>query len=163
APADAALRDLGGFDLDARIIRGLGRAPGSGRLISREDALRSEREELRHRAGAEREADDMGAIELERVEQPRNIERLLAAISLRIVRLAAPAGAPRVKRDDAKILLQVGHDAGADPAVQARRAAMQQHDRLALAAVDVVDLHTIELGVLAVVGGKRGRRCEANE
>src|SRR6478752_2960331 len=76
-------------------------------------------------------------------------------------RPAPAAGTAGVERDDAKILLQVGHNASADPAVQARRAAMQQHDRLALAAVNVVDLHAIELGILAIVGGKRLGRREA--
>ena len=43
-------------------------------------------EELRHRAAAEREADDVRAVDLQRVEQARHIERVLAAVLLGIVR-----------------------------------------------------------------------------
>ena len=86
-----------------------------------------------------------------------------AAIGLRVARLVAPAGAARVERDDAEILLQVGDHAGRDPALEGRRAAVQQHDRLALAAVDVVDLHTAEVGVFAVLDRKRRRDRETQQ
>ena len=110
----------------------------------------------------EREPDDMRAIRLQRVEKART-SRLLPAIGLGVVRLAALARAAGIEGDDTKVLLQVGDPAGFDPALQAGGAAMQQHDRLAPAAVDVVDLHTVEIGILAVVGREGRRRREAKQ
>jgi hypothetical protein len=40
---------------------------------------------------------------------------------------------------------------------------MQQHDRLALAAIDVVDLHAAEIGEPAVLDRQRGRDGEAEQ
>src|SRR5262249_16004539 len=160
---DAALLNLGGFHLDARIVRSFRRAPRASRLRGGEEALRTQREQLRHRAGPEREADDMGTIKLQRIEQAWHVKRLLAAILLRVVRLAAPARAAGVERADAKILLQIGDEGGPDPTFQGGGAAMQQHDRLALAAVDIVDLHAVEIGELALVGGERWLGREAHE
>jgi hypothetical protein len=157
AAADAVLLDLGGFDLDARIVGGLRRASRAGRLRRGEEALRVQGQQLRHRAGAEREADDVGALELEMIEQARHVERLLPPIGLGVARLAALAGAAGVEGDDAEILLQVADHAGGDPALQGGGASVQQYDRLALAAVDVVDLHAVKIGVLAVVD-REGRR-----
>ena len=122
-----------------------------------------QREELRHGAGAERETDDVRTVELQCVEQARHVERLLPAIGFRLARLVALAGAAGVERDDAEILRQIGDHAGRDPALEVRCAAMQQHDRLALAAVDVVDLDAAEIGEPAVLDRKRGGDGEAEQ
>jgi hypothetical protein len=40
---------------------------------------------------------------------------------------------------------------------------VQQHDRLTLAAIDVVDLDAAEIGVAAVLDRKRGRDGDGNQ
>ena len=122
-----------------------------------------QREQLRHGAAAEREADDVRAVDLQEIEQARHVERLLAAVLPGIVRRAALALPARVIGDDAEILGESVDHAGRDPAFQAGRAAVQQHDRLALAAVDVVDLDTVEFGELAVLDGSGPRYVRETE
>ena len=115
-------------------------------------------------AAAEREPDDVRAVDLQVVEQARHVERLLPAVLLRVVRLAAPAGAARVVGDDAEILREVGDHTGRDPGLQVGRPAVQQHDRLALAAIDVVDADAVsEVRVFAVLDSKRGHQREAKQ
>ena len=50
-----------------------------------------------------------------------------------------------------EILCQIVDHAGRDPGLQVLRAAVQQDNRLALAAVDVVNFDAAEVGVFAVL------------
>src|SRR5215203_2632002 len=96
----------------------------------------------------------MRLFNLERVKQPRHVQRLLSAICLRISRLATFAGPARVERDDSEIPLEVVNNSSLDPTFERRGASVKQDDWLAFATVDVVDLHPVEIRVLSIINGQ---------
>jgi hypothetical protein len=89
---------------------------------------------------AQRIAHDVGALEIEMIHQRRDVARHDAdMVLLGVVELAGIAMAAIVERDDAAaVFLQLRNPGRIDPVdILARRKAMHQHDRIALALVEI--------------------------
>src|SRR6187399_1894896 len=115
--------------------------------------------QLRDCAAAERKPNDMRLLDVQMIEQPRHVQRLLPAISCGLARFIAFAVAARIKRNHAKIFLQICHYSPSDPAIQARGTTMQQYNRRTFSAINIANLHAAGVKVMILC---RHKWCSAH-
>ena len=109
---------------------------------------------------AERVAHDVRPLDPQVVEQPYDVERHLAAISRRLVRLVALAMPTHVERDDSIIARQVANDSVVCPDFGGVPVAVDEHDRLACALLDVPKTDAGGVKILVLRQTERGRQRE---
>jgi len=114
---------------------------------------------------AERVADDVGALDLEVVEQPNHVPGELVAVGFRIVRLAALAVPAQVHRNRAVILGDVRQRAvGDEMTIERAGVAMQEDHRRPGALLHVANLHAVRIEeAIRRCRGLRGRRDYGNQ
>jgi hypothetical protein len=88
------------------------------------------------------------------VQEANRIEPHLRAIGRDLVRLAALRVAAGIERNHPVVALETGDDSRVDPALERSAVAVQEHDRLALATVDVTDAHAVRVEVLILSEGR---------
>lgn len=85
----------------------------------------------------------MGAIDIQMIHQPHDIEGALATVGFGIARLSALAVSSRIEGDDTVVLRKVDQDASFDPCIQLQAVAVEQDDRVARPLFHIPDLHAV--------------------
>jgi len=100
-------------------------------------------EQLERDRSAHRVADDVRLLDVQVIEQARDVVHHLDAVGAGVVRLAAPPVAAAIHGDDVVVVGEPGADRV--PHREVRREAVDQDDRLAGPARDVVDGHAVRI------------------
>ena len=138
---------------DLPVIRREVESPGPTSERGREKALGSHHQQVRRDHGSHRIANDVRSLQSQVIHQSDDVPAHLCPILLRIVRLATLPVTPAVQGDHAIPGSQEGlSDARCSPVPNVgNQEAVNEHDRLALSLVDVVDLNAVGVEELARV------------